>query len=392
MSARARPTGGGRRTERSGPLSASENPRRQGEEGFALIVVLIVLMIVAIVATDLAHRARVQSYLAMNAKNDYAVELAALGWIEVVKGRLLYDLKKNQTDSEDDVWAAPELQSAQVGDVQLEVLITDEAAKLDLRRLVASDKTIRDQARKQFVRLLTSFRLDSSREIDEGEAEQLLEEFVKYVEREKDGTFPVAAVEKDAPPILTVDELKLVEGFHDPEDPNRRILYDEFPPADGGGAPGVGAGRSHPRPLAVRHAPLRGRININTAPVEVLRSLFSDERLWDLADAIVEYRSGATESFGAEDEEDLEVEVFERVEDLTKVDGITDEILAENRINAGTVTVASNTFSITVFATREELTRQFRIVVRRSPRGFKTLLFEERKDPRYVPPEEETAE
>jgi type II secretory pathway component PulK len=200
MSARARPTGGGRRTERSGPLSASENPRRQGEEGFALIVVLIVLMIVAIVATDLAHRARVQSYLAMNAKNDYAVELAALGWIEVVKGRLLYDLKKNQTDSEDDVWAAPELQSAQVGDVQLEVLITDEAAKLDLRRLVASDKTIRDQARKQFVRLLTSFRLDSSREIDEGEAEQLLEEFVKYVEREKDGTFPVAAVEKDAPP------------------------------------------------------------------------------------------------------------------------------------------------------------------------------------------------
>jgi hypothetical protein len=189
-----------------------------------------------------------------------------------------------------------------------------------------------------------------------------------------------------------VDELKLVEGFHDPEDPNRRILYDEFPQQTEEEL--RESEQVDPIPGLWQFVTLHseGRININTAPVEVLRSLFSDERLWDLADAIVEYRSGATESFGAEDEEDLEVEVFERVEDLTKVDGITDEILAENRINAGTVTVASNTFSITVFATREELTRQFRIVVRRSPRGFKTLLFEERKDPRYVPPEEETAE
>ena len=36
------------------------------------------------------------------------------------------------------------------------------------------------------------------------------------------------------------------------------------------------------------------------------------------------------------------------------------------------------------------LTRQFRTIVRRHGKGFVTLLREERKDPRYEPPDEET--
>jgi hypothetical protein len=189
-----------------------------------------------------------------------------------------------------------------------------------------------------------------------------------------------------------VDELKLVDGFHDPNDPNRQHLYDQF--REQSEEELVEAESVEPIPGLWRFVTLTsdGPININTAPVEVLRCLFKDQLDWDLADAIIEYRTAQASSYDDDVDPEAEFTPFKSVQDLTKVDGIDAEVLSKNGIDGASVTVASNTFSISIFATRENLTRQFRTVVRRHSKGFITLLHEERKDPRYEPEDEEDAE
>jgi type II secretory pathway component PulK len=375
--------------ERTAAVRAPEKPTpRTSEDGFALLVVLIVLMIVAVVATDLAQRARIQSFLASNARNDLAVAEAARGWVEVVKARLLFDLKENNVDAEGDVWSEDEILQAEVGDVSLEVLVEDESGKFPIARLMHSDKTVKKLARQQFVRLLVSFRQDTDRSLSESEADQLLDDLVEYLKREEEGDFPVADAGKDAPAMLTMDELRYVKGFHDPDDSDARILYDEF--REESEEELEESEEVEPIPGLIRFVTLssEGRININTAPVEVLRCLFKNESDWDKAEAIVAYRTGegATDTSSLEDSE---FSPFESIEDLTKIDGIDAKTLSENSIGDGVVTVSSNVFSITVFARRENLTRQFRTIVKRNPQGFTTLLHEERKDPRHAPVEEE---
>jgi len=363
---------------------------RPPEQGFALIVVLIVLVIVAVVATDLAVKARVQGFLARNSRNDLAVEEAARGWVEVVKARLMYDMKQNNHDGEGDAWLESEIQSAEVGDVSIECVVEDEAGKFPLTLLIHSDKAVRNRAKEQFVRLLRSYRFDTDREIGQGDAEGLLEELEKYLERDEDGDFPVPEVGKDAPPMLTVDELRYVEGFHDPEDEDVRLLYDVF--KEDSEEELEEAEEVEPIPGLVRFLTLNstGKININTAPVEVLRCLFKEESDWELADAIVEYRTtGGEEDYTSPDEDEDPSSPFEQVGDLTKVEGIDAQVLSKNGINGNVVTVSSNVFSINIFATRESLTRQFRTIVLRHQKGIVTLLHEERKDPRYEPEEEE---
>jgi type II secretory pathway component PulK len=369
----------------------TRSPRR--EEGFALVVVLIVLMIVAVVATDLAVKARIQDFLARNARNDLAVEEAARGWVEVVKARLAYDRKRNNIDSEDDAWAESELESASVGDVSIECVVEDEAGKFNLALLVSSDKNVRKRARKQFERLLVSYRRDTDRVIGASRAEQLAEKVVEYLEREDDGDYPVPEVGKDAPLMLTIDELRYVEGFQDPEDEDADLLYDVF--REETEEELAEADELEPIPGLLKFCTLysEGKININTAPVEVLRTLFENQVDWELADQIVEYRNGGGEdAFASADDEDSGLTPFESVSDLTKVTGIDSQTLSENGIDGNVVTVSSQVFSINVFATCENLTRQFRTIVKRHPKGFVTLLHEERKDPRYEPPEDETEE
>lgn len=368
--------------------------RKSEEGGFALIVVLLVLMVVAIVATDLSHSSRIQAYLARNARNDMAIEEAARGWIEVVKAKLAYDLSQNQIDSEEDEWASEEIQSASLGEVSLEALVVDEASKFDLRKVKSPDKAVRALARERFKRLIQSFRQGSGHELTTGDGETLLEALDDYLEREEGGTFPIPEVGKDDLPILSIDELRMVAGFQDPEDRSKQILYDAFEEETEEDLEET----EEVKPLPGLHRFLtlhsEGLININTAPVEVLRCLFPDESQWNLADSIVDYRSGQASNYEDEEsagtgDEESEWMPFKSIQDLTKVEGITSKILSDAKIDGNSVTMASSVFSITVFATRDNLTRQFRAIVKRHGKGFRTLLFEERKDPRVVPPEEE---
>ena len=213
-----------------------------------------------------------------------------------------------------------------------------------------------------------------------------------FLEREDDGDFPVPEVQKDAPAMLPVDEMRYVEGFHDPEDTSVRLLYDEFREASEEEL--EEAEEVEPIPGLVQFCSLvsEGKINLNTAPIEVLRILFKDEQDWELAEAIIEYRTGGGEESYDLSDEDSEFAAFEKVSDLTKVTGIDSQTLSENGIDGNVATVSSNVFSINVFASRENLTRQFRTIVKRHQKGFLTLLHEERKDPRYMPPEDEEEE
>ncbi len=97
-----------------------------------------------------------------------------------------------------------------------------------------------------------------------------------------------------------------------------------------------------------------GRVNLNTAPIEVIMAL-SPQIDKSLAERLVEYRKNKP---------------LKRVEDLLFVDGFTFEILHELR---PWVTVKSENFKITIEVKVGAVEGELQTVVKREPSGFKVI-------------------
>jgi general secretion pathway protein K len=100
-----------------------------------------------------------------------------------------------------------------------------------------------------------------------------------------------------------------------------------------------------------------GKINVNTAPKEVLESL-SESMDSTLAEAIVEYRKEAN---------------FESIDDLRKVPGMDDEVLGEI---SGWITVKSSTFSIEARVNCNGATASIRTVAQRQGNKAKLIYWQ----------------
>jgi general secretion pathway protein K len=368
-------------------------PDRRRERGFALLLVLLIVPIAIVVVTELAYTASLEYIAAENVTDIGKIEYAIDGQLELTLAHLKYDRKQNEIDGEFDEWNTQDLRKRTDEDVQLNEQVFDEQGKFNLMRLVTGNEDSQKRARKMFVEILDMFRdgISAEREkggdIDQGTAEDLTDRIVKYLKREGgSGQVPKPKTTPLNTPLL-LDEL----SFADDGKLIPSLLVDVK--VKDGVAPGL-----H-RYLTVYGS---GKINVNTAPLVVLKAEFTNlqdretypqeiiDRRRSSADATPTTgpsRPGPSTppaSAAGSSTASTQGNPFADVGALTdgSVQGLTQEILARNGIDpAVEFDVKSDVFGVRIEGATSRTQRSELYVLQRvKTDGFRFLLHQERID------------
>jgi hypothetical protein len=349
-------------------MTRGPNPRRtpdvaaprRGEEGFVLLFVLFVIVVMMVVTAELSYSSRVDREIAQNTILDLQMEELARAAVRRGEVALLTDLEddgKNaeegadgaaggggiggggtsggtaggaaggstgggatgdgssggHVDSLDEMWASGQISLALGTDAgfQTRILVSDEDSKLNLLLLLAEDEEYRKLWRDRFERALDYLRDGKPGDLGSSEASDYVERFTKWMEGDRgndefsnpnlasgqwksagDRTtwapftlrdfaltgqlsdslyygFPYGEGEERVwiPGIeqeLTVwSNLEYVDRNSEDANKDAQDSNSTVPPKERNEAPGVN----------------NGRINVNTAPVYVLRALFPDSEI-----------------------------------------------------------------------------------------------------------------
>jgi general secretion pathway protein K len=346
----------------------------------------MLIPVLMVIVVELAFQAGIEGFAAANVSDTAKIEYAIDGQFEVALALLTYDKKQGeQADSEQETWNASEHRGRAEGDVQLTMRIVDEQGKFNLTRLVTGNEAAQKKAKDYLIRLLTLFREgltgepEKGGDVDIGLAEDLADKIVRYLKREgARGQVPKPKTTPANVPLL-LDEI----SFADPK-LLPALLVDQK--SDDGNAPGL-----H-RYLTVYGT---GRINVNTAPLVVLKALFSIPADQDLAQGILDRRRSEPEStpgsgmsgsgtttppsaVGGNPFTDVTTQLTDG-----SISGLTQEVLQRNGIvPAEDLDVKSDSFGVRVAGGTERTQRDELYVVERvKTDGFRFLLHQERTDP-----------
>lgn len=367
--------------------------RPSRKRGFALLLVLLLVSITMVVVTQLAFQADYELLAAHNVSDMMQIEYAIDGQLEVVLGQLRYDKRQNDaTDTEYDEWNSERLRSRRDGDVGLETRVIDEQGKFWVGSLVTGTDARKARAKEVLVRILDLFREGISEDktrggdLDVADAEEIAGRIVRYMTREgASGQVPKpsttgAAGANDVPMLL--DELLFV----DTKDSRlfQTLLYDQQ-------VKEVAAAGLH-RYLTV-YGP--GKVNLNTAPLVVLKAYFSNVSDRDYAQKIIDRRrqspeSSSTGSSAMSGSSSTTTggssggNPFAAVTELTdgSIDGLNPEVLQRNGIDpALDFDVKSDWFTVRVEGATERTQRtELYALERVETKGFRFLLHQERTD------------
>jgi type II secretory pathway component PulK len=416
------------------PNSSMAKPRlRRSERGSILLLSFLLLALMMVFVADATQVAAIEYEASLHGANDLKLEAALRYGYETARAHLQQDQSDTEIDSLAEEWNTPlELQvadpaaekggraevetdpyaqfaggSGATEGVKVTIEIEDEERKWPLGLLVVNNEAQQRRRREGLVAVIRSCRQQTVGEIDGGTAERMADLIMAFMQRkEGESSGPVPRAPTKSPlRIFSVTELALIPELDD------SLMFDQVD-EEGRVIPGLS------RFLSV-HSDLQ--ININTAPLAVLRGLFrADDAI--IADNIYDYRvrqdeelakkgdslseraaeqereaareSGAPSAGGAEGEEPTaDGAIFQKVEDVrTKVTGFSDRAFRET---STVMTVNSNTFSIYVTAAIGDIARTRRYVVRRGAAGM-ILVLSEKIDqdfrPRYRIKEEPGAE
>ena len=332
------------------------------------------------------------------------------------------------TDSRQDEWARP--QRTSINDIRLRILVQDEDSKINVLNMLNPDEKEAEAAFDRVVRCLDLCREGTRADIDARTAEEMARAMLESMQQRKTSKIPRAELLSDDPAAEDVGlprslkEFSILAPFEDGHfrdfrDEDGVIVHSigsfltvwsslatvgEFRGTSGGAggaaAPGganTGTGGNNANSPNGNQNPQGGNsgatggasggagssggggsgstrletggyaVNVNTAPVAVLKALFDDRdlppRFWD---RLVEYRNLEEEKSEEEEasaepveppldefgEEILERRIFDNLAELSEVEGFTDlpaEIQAKlNQL----LTVESRVFSIFVIARR----------------------------------------
>ena len=251
---------------RSGGPSASRSRR-----GLALLVVLLVVVLLEVLVGELA----IYGWLSLRSAGNYVRDLqglaAADGGVRVVT-RALGDEQFTREHLADLLRSG--ITGLSLGQARITVAVEDENAKLNLNLLSHRNPRVAETARRELLALLGALGQDS------GLAGRIVE-FLSPEEQEPAGDEGAAgggAPEGASPPpargLLMLEELRGVEGVTD------ELL---FGPSGGGERTG---------PVLSRYLTCwgEGKVNLNTAPREVLEAVLG-EAAPGMAQTIIEQRS-----------------------------------------------------------------------------------------------------
>lgn len=329
------------------PSARTRGRPRRRERGVALILALLVLAVLIVLigqmtATSLHNRTVSENQLA-DLQNAYA---ARSGYHQALV-YLQADLEKEpNVDSLQERWAGAfdlELAKARVN-----VSVRDAERFINLSRLVNDKGESQAAVAEQLQRLVHVL----------GHPPEVAERIIDYIDADSKGPFEARARNER---LFNAEELLRIEGIP------REVLYGgdgklgllEFVTAwpreavDGTGQPG-------------------GVVNANTAPAEVLAAL-SDKMTLGVAQAIVAYRS---QPAGAG-----KLRVFEKVDDVRNVEGMSQEIFASI---SGHLTVRSEIYEVRVRSAVANIEKIWVYVVHRKggdKAGMKLLASQRSSDP-----------
>lgn len=382
------------------------------ERGIALVLVLVILPLVAIIMVQLHFETTISGRLARN-------QLATQQFKQAIHARrrqmqlklvrdLVNDLENAQQggafDHYSDDWGpeteggttAPRVTkgNAEQGDeIELYTEIIDEQGKFNLNLLRHSDVRRRGRAFEILKNLLDFFREprfgdfeENEYDLNENEAREVAEAIQKFVRgEERDERIPRSelpqATAEMKQGIFTVEDVifshrmfiekRMMERFTDIDSNQILPSFAEFITLHGD-----------------------GKINANTAPIQVLRALFrGDEGRKTVADAILSARGGFLNN---EDDQEQRREKhedrttakqegdkdsladmdsgFKSVNDIAQVEGMNKAtFLRRNDIDIGQIfTVRSNFFTLIITARRGNFMRQHRLILERHTKGVIT--------------------
>ena len=382
------------------------------ERGIALVLVLVILPLVAIIMVQLHFETTISERLARNLLANQQFKQAIHARRRQMQLKLVRDLVNDTENAQQggaydhysDDWG-PDTEggttalrvtkgNAEQGDeIEIYTEVIDEQGKFNLNLLRHSDVRRRGRAFEILKNLLDFFR--ESRfgdlepheyDLDETEASLVAEAIQKFVRgEERDERIPTS----ELPPataemkqgILTVEDIlfshrlfidkRMMERFTDVDSNQILPSFAEFITLHGD-----------------------GKINGNTAPIQLLRALFrDDEGRKTVADAILLKRGGFLNNEDNQDErrkkhedrtaakqEGNEEELaemdagFKSVNDISGVEGMNKApFLRRNDIDVGQIfTVRSNFFTLIITARRGNFMRQHRLILERHPKGVIT--------------------
>lgn len=221
------------------------------QRGIALITAMLIVAIVAALATSLALGQQVWLRQTQNLTDLAQADLVRRGILETAAELLTEDAHNSQTnkiDATTEKWAQPFTPTIEGGTVL--AVITDAQARFNLNNLVQQGKVVPDE-RRVFTDLLAVLGLPL----------QLVDPLIDWIDPDSVTTQPNGAEDLDYlnldPPyraanraLTSVDELRLIKGYS-------KEIVDKL----------------QPFVIALPQSAGRTRINVNTASAEVLAAL-----------------------------------------------------------------------------------------------------------------------
>ena len=278
----------------------------RGERGTALVLTLLIITTLAGLTIGFSGESGVELTLAGYSRDGYRAYLVARSGIDAGMALLAED-EDPAMDSLNEDWAGLEALIALYGleeeGIAVSGAVVDESGKINVNLLRNEDGEI-DEAREEQIRRLL---------IGLGLKEELVNPLLDWLDADdverQDGAEAYYYQDLEEPypcangPFLTPGQIFLVKGMGKLKQFEGKRLLDY---------------------LTIYSD---GKVNINTAPKEVLQSL-GESMDAALAEAIVEFRKG---------------EDFMSIDDLKNVPAISDEVFAEMR---DWITVKSSAFSM----------------------------------------------
>lgn len=306
------------------------------QQGVALILSIIILSLLIVIAYQFSFSVSVERQLASNLASRSCNYFAARGALTLLKAYLKKDLTKNAIDTLNDCWSEGEyLSDFKMGQAKINVDVWDAERLLNLNNLTKKNNRFYQRTKSSLKRLLEVLGIENA---SEG---SLAARICDWIDADENGDYEENAPNK---PLFVIEDLLSIEGI---TEQYYRGWVDEFE-------------QTHKGLYGTTTVWGSGRVNINTAPKEVLMAISSAIGETE-ADNIIAYRQ----------EED-----FNTPQDLTKVNGLSD-IFSRDKTLRNFLTTVSTHFIAHIRAETEGRVLRIRAVVRRNASGIKLLLWKE---------------
>ncbi len=314
--------------------------------GIALIITILMLSIIVVLTLEFNRSMRDNLHIAVNSKNNIVLNYLAKSGYNF--GITLLDEDDRKSDSLRDKWALVKMYSSVSSQLFDEgwfrVEITDLSGRIQINTLVKNDGTYNDTQKELLLRLLLLIAPD----LQEEEAEDIIDNIKDWIdidnEPERFGAENLYYQSLENPYSCANRALQSIGELLRIKDVSSELFYGTE------GNPGL-------RDFVTVYGDGSGRININTAPPEIITAMAEDMDE-EMVNDIISYREDY--------DNDLE-------DPLWYKDAVGTN---ENIIDSSVITIKSDVFAISSVGIRDNIQRMISAVVKRTQSNVNLLSWE----------------